>query len=236
MSKQRQIKENDAPLVNTMVPIDSIKSHPRNYRVHPDDEIDHLMESIRSNGIYRNIVIASDDVILAGHGVVQAAHRLGIEYVPAYRVDYDSDDPRAIKLLVSDNEISHLAMTDDRALAELLRELKDTDIDLLGTGYDDMMLANLVLVTRPASEIADLNAAAQWVGMPEYDLEGEDSRLEIIVRFVNEEDRQEFCRRLGLNASAIPTVGTGRSIWWPKREDDDNLSIRFTTHERDEDD
>ncbi len=124
------------------VSLDTLKSHPRNYRAHPDDEIEHLMESIRSNGVYRNVVIAQDGTILAGHGVVTAARRLGLETLPVYRTSYGPDDLRAIKLLVSDNEISHLAMSDDRALTELLRELKEADIDLLGTGYDDMMLAS----------------------------------------------------------------------------------------------
>ncbi len=210
--------------------LDTLKSHPRNYRAHPDDEIEHLVESIRANGVYRNVVIAQDGTILAGHGVVTAARRLGLETLPVYRTTYGPDDPRAIKLLVSDNEISHLAMSDDRALTELLRELKEADIDLLGTGYDDMMLANLLFVTRPSSEIADLDAAAQWVGMPEYDLTGE-ARLQIIVNFPTEADRQEFCRRLGLQANAIPTEGTGRSIWWPKQQRDDSKAIRFTSKE-----
>jgi hypothetical protein len=208
------------------VALDQLKPHPRNYRVHPDDELAHLMESIRSNGVYRNIVIAQDGTILAGHGVMLAAQKLGLSSIPVYRTEYSPDDPRALKLLVSDNEIAHLVESDDRVLTELLRELKESELDLLGTGYDEMMLANLFYVTRPASEIADLDAAAQWVGMPEY---GEaDARLEIIVCFTCEEDRQEFCRRLGLNAAAIPTVGTGRSIWWPKKMSDDIKAVRFT--------
>ncbi len=66
--------------------------------------------------------------------------------------------------------------------------------------------------------------------MPEYDLTGEE-RLQIIVNFPTEADRQEFCRLLGLQASAIPTVGTGRSIWWPKQQRDDSKAIRFTSKE-----
>ena len=213
------------------VALSEIKPHPRNYRVRPDDEIEHLKASIKEHGVYRNVVIAQDGTILAGHGVVEAARRLDLARIPVYRKDYGPDDPRALKLLAADNEISHLAMSDDRALTELLRELKDADIDLLGTGYDDMMLANLLFVTRPASEIADLDAAAQWVGMPEYNLAGGDDRLEIIVNFATEDDRKEFCRLLGLNASTIPTMGKGRSIWWPKRIREDVQSIRFTSKE-----
>jgi hypothetical protein len=227
--------EDITPFIIEEVPLDQLKPHPRNYRSHPEDEIEHLVESIRANGIYRNIVIACEGTILAGLGVTLAARKAGYISVPVYRAPFGPDDPRAIKLLVADNEISHLAENDDRLLTELLRELEESQIGLLGTGYDEMMLANLVYVTRPASEIADLDAAAQWVGMPEYDMESKIGRLEIIVNFANEEDRKEFCRLLGLNASTIPTQGTGRSIWWPKRINKDVSALRFTDHERKQD-
>ena len=210
------------------VPLDQLKPHPRNYQKHPDDELTHLMESIRAHGVYRNVVIAHDNTILAGHGVVEAARRLGMVSIPVHRTAYDPDDARALKLLAGDNEISHLAEVDDRALTELLRELKETDIGLLGTGYDEMMLANLLFVTRPASEIADLDAAAQWAGLPEYDLGGKEERLQIIMNFATEEDRKEFCRLLSLDPDKIKTSGTGKSIWWPKsRKNMDSQSIRF---------
>src|SRR2546430_11899104 len=128
---------------NRVVPIDMLKPHPRNYRKHPDDELEHIMESIRTHGFYRNIVLAKDGkTILAGHGVVEAARRLGYKEIPAILIDYEPDDPHALKVLVSDNEIAHLAESNDRALTELLREVANAG-DLLGTGYDEMMLANL---------------------------------------------------------------------------------------------
>lgn len=233
MRKQSTVSERSiqAPLLLEEVALDQLKRHPRNYREHPDDEIEHLMESLRSNGVYRNIVVAKDGTILAGHGVVEAARRLGLKTIPVYRTPYESDDPRALKLLVSDNEISHLAMSDDRALTELLKEFKDDDlIGLLGTGYDEMMLANLLMISRPASEIADLDAAAQWVGMPEYNGDG-DGRIQIIVNFANEEARKEFCRLLSIDADSIDREGTGKSIWWPKQEKHDLASLRFTEKE-----
>lgn len=219
-----------------VVSLPILMSHPRNYRIHPADEIEHLMESIRTHGIYRNVVIAQDGrTILAGHGVVEAARRLGMKEIPVVQTDYAPDDPRALKLLVGDNEIQHLVENDDRALTELLRELKETDT-LLGTGYDEMMLANLVMVSRPAAEIEDLDAASHWVGMPEYDMEGE-HRIQIIVNFVNEDDKKEFCQLLGIDASSIAKEGAGKSIWWPKKPDrDDRQSVWFTDDEETDED
>lgn len=212
-----------------IVPIASLTPHERNYQTHPDDEIEHIIASLKTHGFYRNVVTAQNGTILAGHGVVEASKRLGYTHVPIIRTAYTPDDPYALKLLAGDNEIGHLAERDDRALTELLKELKDMD-ELLGTGYDEAMLANLTFVTRPASEIEDLDAAAQWVGMPEYDADG-DGRIQIIVNFATEEDRKEFCQLLGLEASKIAKEGAGKSIWWPKQEKHDLASLHFTERE-----
>lgn len=45
-----------------------LKPHPRNYRGHPDDQLAHIERSIRDNGVYRNVLVARDYTILAGHG------------------------------------------------------------------------------------------------------------------------------------------------------------------------
>ena len=212
------------------VALDDLKPHPRNYQQHPEDELAHIMESIKTHGFYRNVVIARDGTILAGHGVTEAARKLGYTSIPAIRVDYAPDDPRALKLLAGDNEIRHLAEVDDRALTELLRELAELDDlnGLLGTGYDEMMLANLVMVTRPATEIGDLDAAAQWVGMPEYDERG-DEKIQLLVNFATEDDRTEFYHLLGLTSDAVQSRGAVKSIWWPKPQGRSDLtSLRFT--------
>jgi hypothetical protein len=128
-----------------------------------------------------------------------------------------------MKVLAGDNEISHLGEIDDRALSEILREIKESDpAGLLGTGYDEMMLANLIYNTRSEQEIADKDAAAQWVGMPEYE-EGEDTaRLKISVSFKNEDDRAEFGRLLGVQLNEK----TFR-MWYPPKEKDDVHSLKF---------
>lgn len=206
-----------------VVEIKKLKPHPRNYRAHPEDELKHLVQSIKDYGIYRNIVIANDDVILAGHGVVQAAMSMGMTEVPVVRLQVASTDPRALKVLVADNEIAHLGERDDRYLSELLKEIKDTDATgLFGTGYDEMMLANLVFVTRPESEIPDFNAAREWAGAgtPEYDL-GTDP-LKIIVSFKTPEDRAEFARLLGLKLSEKT-----KATWFPPKAKDDVKSVKF---------
>ena len=203
------------------VSLAELRPHPRNYREHPDDQLEHLIESIREHGLYRNIAIARDGTILAGHGVAKAARKMGLETIPVLRLDLDPDDPRALKLLAGDNEIANLAEIDDRALTELLREVKEFDVDgLLGTGYDEQQLANLLMVTRPKNEIEDFNEAAEWIGMPDF--EPDIAPLKMVVSFRSEEDREKFVEFLG-----ISVTGKTKSIWWPAKERRDLGSIRF---------
>ena len=206
------------------VDVAKLRSHPRNYREHPEDQVDHLVQSIRDNGFYRNVVVTRDDVILAGHGVVKAAAKIGVERVPVIRLDIDSNDERALKILVGDNEVARLAMVDDRALTELLKEIKDFDVNaLLGTGFDEKMLAGLLYVTRPASEIGNLDEAAHWAGMTEYS--DSEEPLKLIVNFRSEADREAFAGQFGLKI--LKKEARSWTTWWPEKEIDDASSVKF---------
>ena len=206
------------------VEISKLKQHPRNYRSHPDDQIEHLVQSIREHGLYRNIVIACDLTILAGHGVVEAARRIGMESIPVICLDIEPDDIRALKILAGDNEIAHLGERDDRIFTEMLREIADTDMDgLLGTGYDEQMLANLVMITRPQSEIKDFDTAAEWVGMPEFTPHNIPDR--IIVSFRNDEDREAFIKKFDIEIVKHGEINW--YAWWPPQDRRDLESLRF---------
>jgi hypothetical protein len=207
-----------------LVALDDLTPHPRNYRKHPADQIAHLAQSMREHGFYRNVVVARDGTILAGHGVAEAAREAGLTEVPVVRLPIAPDDPRAIKLLVADNEVGHLAEQDDRALTELLKQISEKDAGLIGTGYDEAMLANLLYVTRPRDEIQDFDAAAHWAGLPEYF--ANEKPFTVVVSCETEQEREQFIEHLG--AVVVYKKGRTYSIRWPlvaAREDPASLSF-----------
>jgi hypothetical protein len=214
------------------VKVSLLKPHPRNYRNHPEDQIVHLMKSIQKHGFYRNIVVANDMTVLIGHGVVEAAKRLQFDRVPAVVMDIGPDDPRALRVMTSENEIRNLAEVDDRALTDLLKEIM-ADGGLEGVGYDEDQLAALLMVTRPMSEVKDKNEASQWVGMPEV---GEVGKiLTLTLNFKNDEDREELVARLGLSKmKKFENTSRAWSAWWPPRDKDDTGSVEFVDTESDE--
>jgi hypothetical protein len=216
-------------LSTELVAVSELKEHPRNYRAHGDDQREHLQASMQAHGVYRNVVIAQDGTLLAGHGVVDAARAAGVTQVPAVRLPLAPDDPRAIAVLVGDNEVMRLALADDRLLSELLREVRDSELmELLGTGYDDQMLANLVFVTRHADEIADRDDAAAWVGMPSF--EPTPDSVQCLISFDSAEDRQRLLDQLGITAVYHREHGAW-SVWWPPRARELDVALRFAEAE-----
>lgn len=203
--------------------VDELRPHPRNYRSHPEDQRKQIARSVREHGFYRNVVAARDGTILAGHGVVETARDLGLDEVPVVFLDVDPDSPRALRVLAGDNTLALFAVDDDRALAELLKGLNAEADGLLGTGFDEAMVANLAMVTRSAEELADFDAAAEWVGMPEF-VPGE-KRLQLVLAFDSEEERDALVERLGVTI-AKKTRGTW-SAWFPPRERADLDSLLY---------
>lgn len=208
------------------VPLSELTPHPRNYRSHPDDQLEHIVQSIKTHGFYRNVVVARDNVILAGHGVVQAARKLRKKTVPIIRIDIASDDPRALKLLAGDNEIGNLADDDDRKLTEMLKELMDT-IGLEGSGFNAEQLAALALVTRPSSEFASANEAALWAGLPEFEEGGIPIRL--VIGFKTEADRARFVEQFKVRIDKSAIKGQTWSTRWPWTDREKTASVKFST-------
>lgn len=125
--------------------IAGLKRHPKNYKRHPPEQLAHIKASLVEHGFYRNVVVARDSTILAGHGVVEAATELGAAQVPVIRLDIDPMDARALKVVAGDNEIARLGETDNGLLAELLKEIAaSAPKALVGTGFDDAALKKLL--------------------------------------------------------------------------------------------
>lgn len=221
------------PLGEQEADITALKPHPRNYKSHPADQLEHLRASLQQYGFYRRVVVACDDTILCGHGLVEAARGSEFKRVPILRFAFGPNDKRALKLLAIDNEIGRFGETNDRVLSELLRELSaQEDISgLLGTGYDEMMLAALVMNTRPSSEITSIDAAGEWTGMPDYDNGGDNAK--IIFNFDTNADRQKFVKEYGLEKHVVTKSSSAGmntrclSVHWPFADKKDVASVKF---------
>jgi ParB-like chromosome segregation protein Spo0J len=66
--------------------IADLQAHPQNYRAHPPEQISAIKASLTRLGQFRAVVVNTEDTILAGHGVVQAAQELGWTEITVCRV------------------------------------------------------------------------------------------------------------------------------------------------------
>tara|TARA_R110002020_G_scaffold359781_1_gene572478 strand:- start:281 stop:937 length:657 start_codon:yes stop_codon:yes gene_type:complete len=193
------------------VPISKLKAHPRNYRGHPDYQLSHIMQSIKEHGFYRNVVTANDGTILAGHGVVEASKRLDMKKVLSVRLDIEPDSPAALKVMTGDNAISGLSQDSTDDLLALLEELHETN-DLLGTGYDEQMLSDLLMAAGQATGLDEIDAYAEWEGMPSYEHEDQTPVRQIIVSFKDDAAVQEFAQITG----NVQITDKTKSVWYPR--------------------
>lgn len=103
------------------VEIEKLTSHPENYNTHPAEQLDELEKSLDQFTQFKNIVITPENVILAGHGLVEAAKRKGIKTLDALVFEGTYEQQKA--LLLADNATPFLALPDTDKLNALLESL-----------------------------------------------------------------------------------------------------------------
>ncbi len=120
-------------------PTNKLVPYARNSRTHSDEQVAQIMASIKEFGFTNPILIGSDDVIIAGHGRLLAAQRLGMSEVPVVRLPNLTEAQRKA-LVIADNKLAMNAGWDEKLLALEIGELKemDFDLDLLGFNLDEL--------------------------------------------------------------------------------------------------
>lgn len=125
-----------------------------NPRKHPEKQIVKLMASIREFGIAMPILVDVNNVIIAGHAVLEAAKRLGIKDIPVLIADqWSSGQVRAYRL--GANRLAELSQWDDRLLKieiGAIIEFDETSIEILGWETAEI---DLILSHDEASAAAD---------------------------------------------------------------------------------
>lgn len=152
MSKKAVIaKEESTQLTplkqNKIIPLEKLVPHPRNYRAHPKSQIDKLVLILQRFGQGRSIVCqdAPDKlVIVAGHGIVEAAQALQWKELRADILPADWTDAQITGYLIADNMHSQEASDDDTLLVALLQEQADAGYDLASLGSDEEMLRQML--------------------------------------------------------------------------------------------
>ena len=117
------------------IPISALKPYPEHARTHSKKQIAKLSRSISRFGIVAPILVDENNLIIAGHAVVEAAKALGLGEVPALRVEHLSEvEKRALRLAL--NRLAEDAEWDRARLAKELRFLVEAEFEVDLTGFE----------------------------------------------------------------------------------------------------
>ena len=114
-----------------------------NSRTHSDEQIDQIAASIKEFGFTNPILINDEDTIIAGHGRLRAARKVGLEQVPCLRL-IGLTDTQIKALVIADNKLALNAGWDDELLKHELSFLDEADYDLSLLGFDEDELDDLL--------------------------------------------------------------------------------------------
>lgn len=105
----------------------------RNSRTHNDEQVSQIMASIKEFGFTNPILTDGKDGIIAGHGRLMAAQRLGINEVPTIELSHLTEAQKKA-YIIADNKLALNSGWDEDMLKIELQELYDIgyDIDLIG--------------------------------------------------------------------------------------------------------
>lgn len=124
--------------------VESLIPYAANSRTHSDAQIAQIAASIKEFGWTNPILIDGDDTIIAGHGRLLAARKLGMDKVPTIVIDHLSKAQQRA-LVIADNQLALNAGWDIGLLKAELEDLNIEGFNLELLGFDERELGNFFL-------------------------------------------------------------------------------------------
>ncbi len=124
-------------------PASVLISYVRNARTHSDEQVAQIAASIREFGFTNPILVDGENGIIAGHGRLSAARKLGLTEVPVIELA-DLTEAQKRAYVLADNKLALNAGWDADLLRVELADLQGFDFDLGLTGFSDDELAGLL--------------------------------------------------------------------------------------------
>jgi hypothetical protein len=118
------------------LPTADLIPYARNTRTHSPEQVAQIAGSIREFGFTNPVLIDADNGIIAGHGRVMAASKLGLAKVPCIRLAHLTDTQKRA-YIIADNKLALNAGWDEEMLGLELADLREADFDLGLLGFSE---------------------------------------------------------------------------------------------------
>lgn len=132
-----------APLEIEYRPLEALIPYARNPRTHSDAQVAKIAASIVEYGWTNPVLVDGDNGVIAGHGRLAAARKLGLEEVPVIELAHLSPTQKRA-YVISDNRLALDAGWDEAMLALELAELSEAGYDLALTCFEESELEALL--------------------------------------------------------------------------------------------
>lgn len=152
--------------INDLIP------YVNNTRTHSEEQINQIASSIKEFGFTNPVLIDKNDGLIAGHGRVMGAKKLGLKEVPTIMLD-NLTEAQKKAYIIADNKIALNAGWDEELLKIELQALQEMDFDLNLTGFSDEELKDFNLDIEDEIIINEENPYSQKVEIPTYEPDGE---------------------------------------------------------------
>jgi DNA modification methylase len=116
--------------------VEALIPYARNPRTHSDEQVAKIAASIVEYGWTNPVLVDGDNGIIAGHGRLAAARKLGLDQVPVIELAHLTPTQKRA-YVISDNRLALDAGWNEELLALELAELSEAGYDLALTGFDD---------------------------------------------------------------------------------------------------
>jgi hypothetical protein len=126
-------------------PIDRLRPYERNPRTHSEAQVDQITASMVEFGWTNPVLVDAQGGVLAGHGRLLAARKLGLAEVPVIRFQHLSEAQKRA-YLIADNALALNAGWSEELLARELAWLRDDSYDLDLIGFDATALERLLAI------------------------------------------------------------------------------------------
>jgi ParB-like chromosome segregation protein Spo0J len=125
-----------------------------NSRTHSDEQVMQVASSIKEFGFTNPILIDDDGGIIAGHGRLMAAKKLGLDEVPCIRLGHLSEAQRKA-YVIADNQLALNSGWDLDSLRVEIERLDELDFDMGLLGFDADVITKLLDIEAELPELPD---------------------------------------------------------------------------------
>ena len=138
----------------TEVKVEALIPYAKNSRTHDDAQVAQIAASIKEFGWTNPILVDGEKGIIAGHGRLMAARKLGMTQVPVIELKGMTEAQKKA-YVIADNKLAMNAGWDNDFLTLELKDLEAEGFDLSLTGFDDKELDALLNVIEGTEGLTD---------------------------------------------------------------------------------